>query len=35
MEVFRCDNGNTIPVSVYCDFLDHCGDQTDEYSCGI
>ena len=33
-DMFRCDNGKCIPVSLYCDFIDHCDDNSDEKNCG-
>ena len=31
---FHCDNGRCIPSSYQCDYLDDCGDNSDEEGCG-
>ena len=31
--MFQCANGACIPISLYCDFTDHCGDRSDESAC--
>ncbi|XP_070571255.1 G-protein coupled receptor GRL101-like [Ptychodera flava] len=30
---FQCSNGQCIPISFYCDFIDQCGDNSDEEKC--
>ena len=32
--MYQCDNGKCISSSLYCDFEDHCGDNSDESYCG-
>lgn len=33
--LFPCDNGNCYNSNQKCDFLDACGDSTDERVCGM
>ena len=32
--MYQCDNGKCISSSLYCDFENHCGDNSDEIYCG-
>lgn len=32
--MFQCGNGECISISLYCDFVDHCTDGSDEQKCG-
>ena len=32
--MYQCGNGKCISNSLYCDFEDHCGDNSDENNCG-
>lgn len=34
LDMFKCENGKTISMSLYCDFIDNCGDNSDEKDCG-
>ena len=34
VDMFKCDSGRCIPISLFCDFHDHCGDGSDETMCG-
>ncbi len=31
---FMCNSGQCIDVSLYCDYIQHCDDASDETSCG-
>ena len=31
---FRCNNGNCISSTLWCDYNNDCGDYSDEFGCG-
>ena len=31
---FKCTNGNCVETTWLCDFIDDCGDGSDEVACG-
>ena len=33
LEMFKCNNGDCVPKSNKCDYIDDCGDSSDEFEC--
>ena len=32
--MFQCANGRCVSMALFCDFVDNCGDNSDEQRCG-